>query len=973
MKPLQLTMSAFGPYAGVERVDFARLTQGGLYLITGDTGAGKTTIFDAISFALYGEGSGDRTGTMLRSDFAAPEDRTSVELTFSHRGGLYRVERSPAYQRPKLRGQGTTTEAPTAALTLPDGRTVDGQGPVGEYITGLLGLDRGQFSQIVMIAQGRFQQFLRARSADRSAIFARIFDTGVYRGLSERLHRQWQEADGRSAALRGLMAAAAARCRCPEADPAAPRLAALADLKNAPQRADEFLDLLNELCGRDQASLEELRRDAAALKGQRDSAKERQTAAAAAADRRLRMEKLEARQRELQGLQSEMETAAARLAAARRAEPLRGLHQQRATVDSDLAQLVRRAAADRDSRAAAGGQLAEAQALLAPWQLREEDLANAGRDLAAAGKALAFEAPAPPRAEDWQPALADLGGPEGCVGRMTGMRQALEQLRQDTEACQQRAAGLEQLRRQLGPVRQGQQALERAQQQYRRAEEQAAEAQAAAARLENAFLRGQAGLMAAALAPGVPCPVCGGLDHPAPAALQQDTPSPLELETARKAAAAALERQREASARAADLRGTQQTAQGHLFEAAQPLLAPGGEAPWQDLQGFEQSLAEADQTAGSQEQELLRRTAGARADFGAALTAGRRALQAMRRGAQDLQARDSKLRQLDGLLEGYASQQQALRQRQDALAHRFAQDLQGQGFAAEDQWNAALLPQQEQDGLEQRLDAHRRQCGETAAALRALREEESRRPLPPGAPSPAELQQLLQEEVRGLEQRLELLDRQDRALSEQLAINRQAAKELAGYRAQAGELDHRWSVLKDLSDTANGTLSGHRKINFEQYIQSVYLERILAMANQRFSPMSAGQFRLVRRDDPDDLRRGSGGLDLDVEDRHTGKRRSVETLSGGESFLASLALALGFSDVIQSSSGGISVEAMFVDEGFGTLDPQALDQALRVLQQLTVGQRCVGLISHVPELQERISRRLAVEKTARGSHIRADY
>ncbi|MBQ3180504.1 MAG: SMC family ATPase [Firmicutes bacterium] len=917
MRPEKLIISAFGPYAGQQEIDLAALGESGLYLICGDTGAGKTTIFDAISFALFGEASGDsrRPGDM-RSKYADARTATFVELEFRYGSELYTIRRNPEYQRPKSRGEGTTQERANAVLTRPDGSVLEGARPVTQAVEELLGLGREQFSRVAMLAQGDFQKLLMADTDERSDIFRRIFDTSLFGALQKRLaeetaaaQQQWQQAgavllrlaDGVQAAEDSELAQAAADIIAAGGYGDTVVLAEALARQNTADR-----EQIGSLTGQDK----ELEQAIGGLHRRLGRAEE------AGQNRR----ELAARQQQLAGLQQEVANSRERLERETAREPER----------IALAEQVRTLEGQRPLYDELERCRARERQIAAELNARDGAYAAAGREKQQAQQAL----------QDIQIRLGALGEPETLLAQTGAERQraqeqaaALDELTEGCRAWAERQRGLADMRAE-----------------YQRANTEYQCISAEYAALEGRFLAAQAGFLAQRLRDGQPCPVCGAEVHPAPAALAQDAPTEQQVAVQRDA---------------------REQAHGRLAR-----LAERGKAEREALAAEDARLGRLWQkTLGS---EILPPEQRAEA------LAGRRREQTElcgRLGA-DITRLQGQAAERRDLLQSQPQQEQHRREAEEKLlllaAERSALQTELDNSRRELQDKQAGLIYHRKDELEQAIAAagqrartadNELQAAKDAligaqqaeyAAVNAIKVLEER--LAAGESEPAD--ELRAQAAELTAQREELAARHS-ALAARLLRNTEAEQQLAEAAAVRRDTEARWGELKALSDTANGRLAGKEKLLFETYIQRAYFDQIVAMANLRFSVMSGGQYELKRRDAAADLRTHSG-LELDVIDHYNGTERSVKTLSGGEAFKASLALALGLADVIQANAGGVRLDTLFVDEGFGSLDEGSLGQALRILDDLAGGRRLVGIISHVAELKERIDRQIVVKKDGVG-------
>ena len=899
MRPVKLILSAFGPYAGRTELNMDQLGTSGLYLVCGDTGAGKTTLFDAITFALYGEASGEgRDVQTLRSKYAEPKTPTFVELAFQYRGQTYTVRRSPAYERPKERGSGMTKSPAEAELRYPDGRPpVTKTAEVTRAVTELLGLDRSQFAQIAMIAQGEFRRLLTARTEERSRIFRDIFGTGRYLHLQERIRQDAAEAQDTYERCRDALQNQLSQLR-PDDSADTEALEQLRD-GALPENAQALLDAL---CRRNAAALSALQAQIItqetllASLDQQIGRSEQQTQVRQALETAQKAAEAAAEQQ----IECEAQYAAEQRAASR-LEPL-----------SEQAQTLQREMPSYQTLDVLRRELECADEALSQLRTQAETAQKQVEQTNQSVLQLRTE-------------IALLEGTD--VLRLT---QTLEQIRK-------RGEELEKLRTEQASCEAQQREVEQAQAAYRLAAADSDALRRKAQRMERVFWDAQAGLLAQTLREAEPCPVCGSTTHPAPALLTEDAPSRETVEQAQaEADAAQANAQKKASAagelaaawairrdvlaqqrRALLEDGTLETAQAAVDEAEKTVRAELENACSRETRRTELAklLTQQETALPAQQADhiaLAQRLAGAEAEQ---RTRSAQAAQ-LTLTYPTLAAAQAKLRQLTDAVDG---QQKRLEQAKDSLieAQRARAAALAQCEALAQQLNEA-----EQDDLT------------------ALREQR--------AAADTERQKLL-------EQRRQMDPQTNKRCRDRFP------ELLKAYR----DAENRQTWLHDLSVTANGVRAGMAKLTLETYVQTWYLDRILMRANQRLRGMSGGQYELQRRQTADNLR-SQWGLELDVLDYYNGTTRPVSTLSGGEAFEASLALALGLSDEIAAGAGGVQMDALFLDEGFGSLDDEALGRAIDTLMGLTEGNRLVGIISHVSELKRRIERQVIVTRQPSG-------
>ena len=862
---------------------------------------------------------------MLRCKYADDKTPTFVELEFEVHGVRYTVRRNPEYQRPKARGEGMTTEKADATLTYPDDRLpVTKAKDVTAAVQEIIGLDYNQFSQIVLIAQGQFTKLLNASTEERSRIFRKLFRTQRYAQLQERLQAEAAALNQQRTAQNAKLDSLLGGLQFSPEDPDAETLRALC-AQTVPETA---LALLDALTARQAAALEETSTALQTTEAHLDTV-QRQLGAAAQAQR----------------LAQQLATRQAELAAAKPA-----LDAARAEAD--------RHAGDAAQLDALTVQVTQAQSALAAYDAldavcRQQTEARDAARLAAAQ--------AHKRRTQLDSLNAALAAAETELAALADADTRLLALQTRSAQLAQRGEALAKLEQRLADCQRQAKTAHKAQESYRTAATAQDDAHARQITLERAFLDAQAGLLAESLVEGAPCPVCGSTHHPARALLPHTAPTQAQVEAARQAVAAADRQAQTASAAAQSALAAANEAKTSLRRDAETLLperftAPEGTVP---LTFALMTNVLAEETAALQT---------AQADCAAQC---RQAEANCRRKAQLEADRQNKSRQRPALEQAAAEADRSAAAQNasaDALEGQIAERRAALPYPRRTDAQAALDKlEADRSTLRTGMDTAQRklkqaeQCVAAAeAAVEALRAQQTaaQKELPARSAEELTAQQTALIAAR------ETLRSREKQLSAQLLPNR---KTTAQYRAAAEArqaLESRWQWVSALAATAGGTLTSKQKIRLEAYIQMNYLDRILRYANTRLMQMTAGQYELERIGAEN--QRSQSGLDLGVIDHYNGTRRSVKTLSGGESFKASLALALGLSDEVQSSAGGIRLDTLFLDEGFGSLDEESLELAIRVLSGLTEGDRLVGIISHVGALKDRIDRQVVVHKARTG-------
>ena len=824
MKPLYLTLSAFGPYAGRTALDFSQFGGSGLFLIGGDTGAGKTALFDAITFALYGETTGEnRKTTMLRSDFAAPEVETFVELDFTHRGRTYTVRRWPEQQRAAKRGSGIVKSPPRAELIRTPDEPITGAVAVTAAIVQLLGIDAKQFAQVSMLAQNDFTRLLNAPSADRAAILRQIFDTADHQRLGQ---------------------AAVQHAR--QADEACQRL------------DDQLLMQVGSLLG--------------------DGADE-ETAA---------------RLREIQDSHDPFTAASAQELARKLLEFDEAIETRQNEIMADLDEKI--------ARGDAGVKMAEERA--ARRRQLTGLVAEEARTAEVQRQSEAMQAELQTRSDALKQTIAETQAALAALGQTDTEQVRLEH---QIELAENLTASCETLLKNLEAARRAADTAAARQQEYLQAQADLDEAETRYAALQRQLNANRAGLLAQQLQPGQPCPVCGSTEHPCPAQLPGDHVTEQELEEREKALTAQRRDTAARSRTAGDATARSSQLQATLVQDADAFFArragrytgkPAGELSPEELR----AALEAQRTG------LADGLAGLRAQHA------------------EFKRQSDKAKALANQLDNLNNQQKGLEKQAFVAARKAANAKAGHAAAAArvQQMQETVPPREETDALAKLQEALAHLRADRAAATNAR-----------------------DAAVHRLHTNRAALDGMEKTL-----------------RALSAAREKR-AMWDNLSKTINGNLAGKVKLPFEQYVQAFYFDGVVEAANLRFTRMTDGQYRLLRR--KSEALAGKTALDLDVFDAYTGKTRPVGSLSGGESFMAALCLALGISDTIQQNAGGVTIETLFIDEGFGSLDADSLEKAVDTLAGLAGGDKLIGVISHVEALQSRLTRQIRVTKTRAGS------
>ena len=924
MKPLKLTMSAFGSYAGKNVIDFTGQQQG-IFLITGDTGAGKTTIFDAITYALYNQTSGgERNGNMMRSQYAQPETETYVELEFLYRGQTYRVRRNPDYKITKTLKNGKIREQKvphSVELTLPDGTVFpEKKNATDAKIIEILGLTADQFSQIVMIAQGDFLKLLYTKSDERKMIFSKLFRTDIYWKIQENLRRKSMEMDERIQE----------NDRAFEQEKS--RIMPLPESEEIP--LDELVERLRERL-KDALKEQNLRR------ANVEELNKKITKYEEINKLFVSLEKIRQTGKELEARQAESKERRQQIENARKADKVlvaeqQNLRQQQEVEQSAqaIAKMGETLADDQEMFETLKTQLQEAEAK------QKREAADTQKKMLALEQSFpSYEALQNARSEEQQ------------------AKKVWEDLRKTSEeSFHKKAAGIAALKEQQ---KRQEQAVEKTKKNWEQTSLSASESAKHYEHMYEAFLKEQAGILAENLSAGCPCPVCGSTIHPDPAKLSDHAVTELEVEQAKKTRAAAEEKRDLAyAAFEAEKTEKQKLAQAVEKEEADFVLAQT--IAKQQRKEAEQNYVSLQKIAEQIREKLVYPSlAEAKKQYAAMQKALEAAEQEIAKKRQKVSELAEAMNTLKGQKLAEEENQKTAKKLAVKTEKEYAKLLEKSGFVSEETYHLAILPERSRSKLEREEKEYESQCLRQQSEQKLLEKQVSGKTYTDTTE--------LNEQLKAEKQALKEAEKTYMELHTAYENDRSVLQNCAVYLEKGKKLESEDQVIKSLSKTANGRLSGSAKIDFETYIQRQYFKQIIHEANKRLLTMSNHQFILKLKEEANTGRKTNEGLDLSVYSLVTDSERDVKTLSGGESFLAALAMALGLSDIVERSAGAIHPDMMFIDEGFGSLDAQSRQQAIEVLGELAGDSRMVGIISHVTELKEQIDRKLVVSRTDKGS------
>lgn len=1056
MKPIKLIISSFGPYAGLmPEINFEKFKEQGLFLITGDTGAGKTMIFDAICFALYGETSGTyRDKEHLRSEYADPSQKSYVDFYFSHQGRNYHVYREPAYEREKQRGEGLIKEKEKAILYEEGKAPEEKITNVNTKIKELLKIDDKQFKQIAMIAQGEFWDLINANTERRTQILRTIFNTSGYKDMESRLmlrmkKNETEAGDVRKSIVQYFLDVTA--------DPQDENIEVLTDLQNKARitesawNIDEMIAAIDTIVESDMARQADVE---AELKKAEETLKKNNDSLATAATNNgfiERVEKLQKEQEKLLERKTEMLDAETLLnrqkSASREVNPTyvtwKKKNEEVASTEKQISKkLEEKGKAEKKteesklSLAEAEKQRPELERLKKlsdkigeeepKYKQRDELILSlkkleetAKKDKETEAEITVEEKELNARITELQKIVADNGNKPVELEKVRAEGKELKSSSEDIKGILN--SGVKERSKR-------QKALMNKQEVFKKAFDDYEQMNAERIQAEKIFEGNKAGILAKDLQEGQACPVCGSTHHPNLAVISDTDISEEQLEEFKEKESVAQEKKASANLAAEKaktlLEEYEEQMRGSILDVLtgspfekdsagkdlEELLIMLGEADkgldekLKNIMALEIELAkkcelydkarkELELASGDKKRELDNRkqklsesknsTETAMAETSAVLnTLATLSYENWAKASEEKKKIDKNITEINKTLEEaalaktnaekeYASVEASLKTLNDTLSSQKIDDNQYKAafekklaelkFDTVEEMKSFVVSEEELSETEKKINDYKQEAATVKTQLQQAKEDAKDR------------------KIIDLEALKTLCAEQDKAVNEirvlsnkinnRISINKEKRTNIANQKSGFEKSLKEYNLCKRLYDLARGT-SGNGKITLEQYIQAAGFDGIIAAANRRLLPMSDGQFELRRKDSLG--KRSSNFLDLEVMDYHTGHKKPVGNLSGGESFKASLSLALGLSDTVSSSKGGVQMDALFVDEGFGTLDKKSMDSTIETLENLTGANKLVGVISHREELIESIpeSQQIKVIKTAKGSQLK---
>lgn len=907
MRPLKITMSAFGPYAGEVTLDMQKLGKSGIYLITGDTGAGKTTVFDAISYALYGEASGNyRENTTLRSKYASADTPTFVELEFEYNNEIYKINRNPEYPRPNKRGEGFTKQSANAELVMPDGSVITKIKEVSAKVEEIIGINKNQFSQIAMIAQGDFRKLLNCETNERSKIFRKIFKTEPYHNIEIKLSSLFNELKRNREKEKSGIEQYINQLKCNENDTLSLELERA---KSGDVLIEDVIKLAGEIINKDtleytktQKNIESINEEIEKINSNIKLYENQEATKKAYAKASAQLEELKTKRNDCE--------KAYKSAEAQR-ERLEDLTRKINLINSKMPKYDELKSLENSINERAQSFEKSNNSL----RLKQQEITLLEKEI-----------------DEKSKALEEVKGADLLVQKLTVQK----------EEINKKAEALKELKTEIDRCKTEQKNLKNAQSFAKSALDEYGALENEYNQIYIAFFNEQAGIIADELKDGEPCPVCGSTSHPNLARKSENAPSQADVESAQNLVKKAQEKADKARDTASALKSKFDEISANVKSAAKKLFGTDDNV-FDDYNSNINALKkEYDCTL------ALLKTANEKLNLYQKLDKEIPKIQEKQKSLSD---EISKLNTQKASDEAFISENTkrvtSIKSELDFESADLAKDkLKEYTNLSSDIKNAIEKSKNAFDDIKSKYDT---QKGTKASLENALKEFKE-----------IDLASLNEKSLK-LNEHKKDVDETAKSLYSRIESNKLLVDNISEKRDILKGYDDKYVWLKALSETANGDISGKEKITLETFVQMTYFDSIIRKANIRLLTMSDGQYELVRRSDAETLKKNEG-LALDVIDHFNGSSRSVSTLSGGESFMASLCLALGLSDEIQSSNGGIKLDTMFVDEGFGSLDGEALDRALSALTSLSQGNRLVGIISHVDALRDRIDNKIVITK-----------
>lgn len=1050
MRPVKLIMNAFGPYASSAEVEFEKFGEGGLFLITGDTGAGKTTIFDAITFALFNKTSGtDREINTLRSDYANEKEETFVDLTFTHMGRIYQIYRSPQYEKIKKNGTGFTTKTAKARLLREPDAPVEGTKQVNEAIEHLLRINYDQFKQISMIAQGEFREVLNADSNKRGEILQKIFLTEGYKKMGFLMDQRYKKANGEMAEIyrsidqyfEGIQYDTSSRY-----ETAIEEQKKMIQSERSKYQIDDKIGLLAGIIEEDDERIELQEKE---LEEKRAAAEEKSKKYTLIQSTNELFKKYDAAVAEKQKLDSqkeEMEKEVLLLEQKKKAvyevKPVydayvneQGKAEDEAKKCLEAEQNFHEAQKKRDT-AEANLRMAESKKDLAE-EIKQEaavlklDEANYKRrdelnkQISECEKEQKKMVQKRKNQEEKINELkAKIEKEKDRINELLDCPEAWVTAKTECENLGQKCAELEKLYHEKLPERKKlEERYEKARRNYEEKRKFYDMVKGQYDHYQKRVEESRAGILAAGLEEGKPCPVCGSTEHPLPAHLQESDVTEEELKSLEEKRNKAESDKNTAYENAVEAKSKFETEEKYIYtEAVRQLETADDDLSMEVLvqklkeqldkikqqkeraeKEFNKLVKEKEELKNLQEEErkdskkleeLARDLEHLKESLQEIKTkyadlAGQRKgikvlkyesekeayaarkkleqeaeaiLQNIERQKQNVTEARELVSKEKATFEGFKEQEENLRKRALEKKKEYVDIREKQGFADERAFIHCVVSKDQISRLEQIIRTYKDAVTANKANLKSAEKDIDGKVRIDEADAKKEADESRAAETKAQELLTNLKHRRGR--------NADIRNQIEDKKSRAEKKLEEVGALNNLANLFMGRTTGKNKTSFETYVQMSGFDGIIHAANKRLLPISGGQYQLYRHEDFESKK--NVALNLDILDNYTGKKRPVGTLSGGESFMASLSLALGLSDRVTANAGGIRIDTLFIDEGFGTLDEKSLNDAIGMLQELSTSNKLIGIISHREELKEEIPKKVLIKKSNKGSSIEMD-
>lgn len=1033
MRPIKLSLSAFGPFAGEAEIDFSKFNQG-IFLISGETGAGKTTLFDGICFALYGEASGESRRTdMMRSDFAKEDTATKAVFSFSHKGLNYKIERNPAYMRKSKRGSGMTKQAADAVLYQEEVLLAFGSKDVTRKVEEILGVSRSQYKQIAMIAQGEFLRLLYASSKEREEIFRKIFGTEILYHVQERLKEKYLEYNRQYGKMEESI------FMLEEEVSIKPEEEEYEDYEKylrKPYHKKEFMENLKRYINRKQKMQQEVQGTEKKLRERMDRERLARQEADSVNQKFVHLEVVKAAYRNLQEQESEMESLERKIQKAETIfrelvpieEQFQKINQQIEQSQKRIEKLEKsqkRAQIELEQRTEEYNILMEKEPELTTFQQNRKMIEQQEQDYQKLEKLN----------KKIQKISTEKGKKETQLKKCQKEKTELEKTMQELETF---IAQHKDIPFKLREQRERKIRLEQEAEKWKKISKRAAEWEKEEKKhqkllgqfdneqkerdalkkqldkLSSRYDANLAGLLAQKLEEGQPCPVCGSSDHPMKAELAfEDVTQEMlkekekELQDKQEEYQTILEETKEAKIKKENLEKEIKEESG-LSKEEYPKIR-GFVTKWKKEQDENQKEIELLNQLSEQLEEVQIEKETADQRLGTIQDQIMNLTSEANRKETDLQIEKTKYDQIQSKLEydSYeeakkeknrleeeegklrtelkASKEKEERARHDLIAAQKAMEEAEATLSSQEaehtECEIRLENKKQELGMEEKMGA-RMSHKQVEDAKKSLEDycvnlqvkENERKNLEEDLVGRKKADLMpYDERIDKMKEEEKAVEEERKALEQDLSLCQHYYGKLQENLNESAQIEKEYLLWKRLSDTANGEIPGKEKITFERFVQSVYFDYVLEAANQRLLQMTDQRYLLERKEEAD-RKNVQTGLDLEVMDQWTGKARNIQSLSGGESFKAALSLALGLSDVIQNQKGGIQIDTIFIDEGFGTLDSESLSKAMEIMRGLSAeGNKLVGIISHVEELKDQIDQKIEVYRDREGSQVRTVY